>query len=325
MTRFIGRLSDDDLAREAVGVPGLTLADAIERGLIGHLQGHARAVRLAVMEGRALSPGTNSEAADPARLDEVRDENTGTGERLVDDEHETARGVGRALTDALGEDLVAVYLHGSAVLGGFRWERSDLDLLALSRTALSDEQFGRVVSALAPLHYPANGLEFTLMTAGEASQPEWPAPRFQLHLTTGGWRAMRNFVDGRLREGDRDLVLHLAVCREHGDAIVGPPPRSSLAAVPEEAIESAMRDEIDWAREHGPLEYLVLTSARAWLFFATRRIASKIDAGVWAAAHDAEPAVIEAALGRQRGAAAAIPTDAAERFAERVERLIRRP
>jgi Domain of unknown function (DUF4111) len=163
------------------------------------------------------------------------------------------------------------------------------------------------------------------MTAGEASQPELPAPRFQLHLTTGGWHAVRNVVDGRLREGDRDLILHLAVCREHGNAIVGPPAHSSLAAVPEEAIESAMRNEIGWAREHGPLEYLVLTSARAWLFVATHRIASKIDAGVWAAAQDAEPTVIEAALGRQRGAAAAIATDAAERFADRVERLIRRP
>jgi hypothetical protein len=324
MARFIGRLSDEDLRREAVGVDGLTLADEIERGLIGHLQGHARAIRLAVMEGRASSLGTNSEAADPARLDEVRDEKTRTDESLVDDAHETAREVGRALTDALGEDLVAVYLHGSAVLGGFRWERSDLDLLALSRTALSDQQFGRVVSALVPLPYPANGLEFTLMTAGEASQPELPAPRFQIHLTTGGWHAARKVVDGRLRDGDHDLVLHLAVCREHGEAIVGPPARSSLTALPEPALESAMRDEIGWARENGPPEYLVLTSARAWLFFATHRIASKIDAGAWAAARDAEPAVIEAALARQRGAAATIPTHAAERFAERVERLIRR-
>jgi hypothetical protein len=323
MARFIGSLSDEDLAREAVGVDGLTLADVIERGLIGHLQGHARAVRLAVIEGRASSPDTNSEAADPARLDDVRDENTGTDEKLVDDAHEAAREVGRALVDTLGEDLVAVYLHGSAVLGGFRWERSDLDLLALSRTALSDQQFERVVGALIPLCYPANGLEFTLMTAGEASQPELPAPRFQLHLTTGGWNAVRNVVDGRLREGDRDLVLHLAVCREHGHVIVGPPAHASLAALPEQAVESAMRDEIGWARENGPPEYLVLTSARAWLFFATHRIASKIDAGVWAAAHDAEPAVIEAALARQRGAPVAIPTDDAERFAERVERLIR--
>jgi hypothetical protein len=107
VARFIGRLSDEDLWREAVGVDGLTLADEIERGLIGHLRGHARAVRLAVMEGRASSPGANSEAADPARLDEVRGEKTGTDESLVDDAHETAREVGRALTDALSEDLVA--------------------------------------------------------------------------------------------------------------------------------------------------------------------------------------------------------------------------
>src|SRR5450759_189125 len=46
MARFIGSLSDEDLRREAVGVDGLTLADVIERGLIGHLRGHARAVRL---------------------------------------------------------------------------------------------------------------------------------------------------------------------------------------------------------------------------------------------------------------------------------------
>ena len=112
---------------------------------------------------------------------------------------------------------------------------------------------------------------------------------------------MRKVVDGRPREGDRDLILHLAVCREYDEAIVGPPARSLLGALPNEAVEAAMRDEIGWARQHGPPEYLVLTSARASLFFASHRIASKIEAGVWAAAHDAEPAVIEAALARQRG------------------------
>jgi hypothetical protein len=247
------------------------------------------------------------------------------GQSFVGDPHEAAGEVGRTLVDALGDDLVAVYLHGSAVLGGFRWESSDLDLLALSRDALSDQQFDLVLAALIALQYPAKGLEFTMMTAGEASQPELSAPRFQMHLTTGGSNAVRSVVDGRRRQGDRDLILHLAVCREHGDTIVGPPAQTALAVVPDDAIESAMRDEIGWAREHGPLEYLVLTSARAWLFHATHRIASKIDAGEWAAAHEAEPAVIEAALERQRGTAAQIRTDAADRFADRVELRMRTP
>ena len=60
VARFIERLSDEDLRREIVGCPGLTLADEIERGLIGHLKGHAGAVRLALIEGRASTPGTHS-------------------------------------------------------------------------------------------------------------------------------------------------------------------------------------------------------------------------------------------------------------------------
>lgn len=239
-----------------------------------------------------------------------------------DDAYEAARSVGRALTDALGEGLAAVYLHGSAVLGGFRWGRSDLDILALSHGELSDQQIRQVTHALAPLSYPANGLEFSLMTAGEASAPKFPAPRFQLHLTTDGRVHVGKLVDGRARAGDADLVLHLAVCRAHGVAVVGPPPRATLTAVPDEAIAAAMRDEIDWARAHAAPEYLVLTSARAWLFAETRRLASKVEAGEWAAERYAEPHVIEVALARQRGADETMARDAAERLAGHVERLI---
>lgn len=244
----------------------------------------------------------------------------------VEEAGEAGREVGRVLSEALGEDLLAVYLHGSAVLGGFRWDRSDLDILALSQGALSDAQFDRVVQGLAPLRYPANGLEFTLMTAQEASQPHLSAPRFQLHQTTKGRDRDGKAVDGRKRNGDPDLVLHLAVCRERGSTIVGPTPGVSLGVIPPEVIESAMRGEIRWARDDAPPEYLVLTSARAWLFTQTHRIVSKIEAGEWAAERYAEPAVIEASLARQRGTTAAtISKPAAERFAEYVMNMPGRP
>jgi hypothetical protein len=60
MARFIERLSNEDLRREIVGFPGLTLADEIERGLIGHLTVHARAVRLALIDGRAVTQGAHA-------------------------------------------------------------------------------------------------------------------------------------------------------------------------------------------------------------------------------------------------------------------------
>jgi streptomycin 3"-adenylyltransferase len=223
--------------------------------------------------------------------------------------------VGRPLEAALGADLVAVYLHGSGALGGFRWDRSDLDILVLSRDALSDAQFGGVTRALAGLDYPANGLELSVMTANEALHPSFPAPRFELHQTTDGLDRTGIVVDGRTRGGDPDLILHLAVCRARGVAIWGPPPSLSIASVPDEVVLTAMRGEVQWARELASLEYLVLTAARLWLFVETRRISSKVEAGEWAAPRYDDPDLIEAALARQRGADAEIPRDAAERFA----------
>jgi hypothetical protein len=233
-----------------------------------------------------------------------------------------ARAVSRALRNALGNDLHAVYLHGSAVLGGFRWDRSDLDILALSRGAVSNEQVRRVVDALARLSYPANGLEFTLMTAQESAAPPAAAPRFQLHITTPGSGHPGRVVDGRTGAGDPDLVLHLAVGRQRGVTVFGPPPSVTLAAIRSEAVLAAMRDEIGWARANASLEYFVLTCARAWLFAETRQIASKVEAGEWAAQRYPDPPVIAAALSRQRGADAVISRDAAERLATHVDRLV---
>ncbi len=254
---------------------------------------------------------------------EVHGKNEGLPRRepVAEDAFGAAQEVSRALTNALGEEPAAVYLHGSAVLGGFRWDRSDLDMLALSRASLSDGQLREAVRALDTLTYPSNGLELSLLTAREGSEPEFPALRFQLHKTTDGRDRAGKAIDDRASRGDPDLVLHLAVCRASGLTIPGPPPRSMLAAVPEPTMLSAMLDEIRWAREHAPLEYLVLTAARVWLFAKTHRISLKIEAGEWAARRYAEPAIIERALALQRGSEAEIERDAAVRLADEVERL----
>jgi hypothetical protein len=157
------------------------------------------------------------------------------------------------------------------------------------------------------------------MTAAEAVAPELPAPRFQVHVAIGGLTGQNRLMDGRSRAGDPDLVLHIAVCRVAAHAILGPPARELLGAIPDAAVRTAMRDEIGWGRANAPPEYLVLTAARAWVFAETGRIASKIEAGEWAAERDPEPAVVQTALARQRGAETVVPADAALRFADRVE------
>jgi streptomycin 3"-adenylyltransferase len=51
----------------------------------------------------------------------------------------------QALRDVLGADLVGVYLHGSAALGGLR-AQSDIDVLAVSARRMAHDEKERLVA-----------------------------------------------------------------------------------------------------------------------------------------------------------------------------------
>ncbi len=231
---------------------------------------------------------------------------------------DAARLTCEALDRALGDNLLAAYLHGSAVLGGYRSDCSDLDILAITNRRLADSDIDAAVAALGGGVYPAKGLELTLLTRAEAALPDTHAPKFQLHVATGRIDGAVRVVDGRRREGDRDLILHFAVCRAAGVALLGPSPDVTLAAVSAGDIRLAMIDEIEWAADAASPAYLVFTCARAWLFAATDRLASKIEAGEWAAERYSKPRLIESALTLQRGDEAEVDSPAALEFAEYV-------
>jgi streptomycin 3"-adenylyltransferase len=236
---------------------------------------------------------------------------------------DAALATSQALARALGDNLFAAYLHGSAVLGGYRSDRSDLDVLAITNGALADYDIEAVVAALGGEVYPTKGLEISLLTRSEAALPDAHTPRFQLHVATSGIDGAIRVVDGRQREGDRDLILHFAVCRAAGLTLLGPPPNETLASIPASDIRRAMLDEIDWAAAAAPPAYLVLTCARAWLFAVTDRIASKVDAGEWAAERYPATGLIKSALTLQRGGETEVDSLAALEFARYVGGVIR--
>ena len=87
----------------------------------------------------------------------------------------------------------------------------------------------------------------TVLTKAEAARPDARSPRFQLHLTTSGHAGMLRAVDGRDREGDRDLIVHFAVCRAAGVALIGPPAEGALASIADPVLRQAILDEVAWA------------------------------------------------------------------------------
>jgi hypothetical protein len=211
-------------------------------------------------------------------------------------------GVASALADVAGPRLVGVYLHGSAVLGGFDARRSDIDVLAVCEAPISAAQRSAAADALSErrLPCPAHGLEFSAVTRHAAAHPT-AAPAFEMHLTTAPGDA--KVIDGHEHDGDADLVLHFAVCRRAG-RLLGPgrPAAEVFAPVPDDLVLAQLAAELRWAARHASGEYAVLNACRAWRFAVDGALVSKLDGGSWAlgrvTGRDRE--LIKIALDRQR-------------------------
>jgi Aminoglycoside adenylyltransferase, C-terminal domain/Nucleotidyltransferase domain len=220
---------------------------------------------------------------------------------------------------ALGGNLTAAYLHGSAVLGGFDPAISDLDVLVVCGDPLSNAEVDAICRRIERLELPAKGLEMSVLTRSEALLPDLDRPHFQVHAVVGADGVVRR-VDGRAGVGDRDLILHLAVSRASGHALVGPQPDQILAALPEAVVRRAAIDEIEWARGAGSPVYLVLTAARARAFARTGRLVSKVEAGE----EEGDLPIVRAALIAQRGGSATVDSVEAGAYADKVEADLRR-
>jgi streptomycin 3"-adenylyltransferase len=220
---------------------------------------------------------------------------------------EAARKVAADLADVAGSVLVAVYLHGSAVLGGWVPDRSDVDVLIITADRTSetdaDSMARAIVSVQAegwPTAWPAPKLETSIVTASAASDPGPPWP-FLRHVVTGPMMAAR-VIRPDIGRGDRDLLMHYVACREAGYAAFGPPPREVIGPITRAAILTYLADELSWGLANAPERYAVLNACRALVYLTDGAFVSKIAGGEAAVQRGTgPPAVIARALAQQRG------------------------
>lgn len=213
-----------------------------------------------------------------------------------------AQDAASVLAALLGSRLVGVYLHGSAVLGGFDARRSDVDMLAVTDAPMTAAQQAATADALSDqnLPCPARGLELSVVTI-EVTQHPTAEPAFELHQTTTPGDA--KVVDGHQHGGDPDLVLYFAVCRVAG-RLLGPgrPAGEVFAPVSDDLARAQMLRELRWGAENSPDEYAVLNACRAWRFAVDGALLSKTGGGQWALGRvrGADRDLVELAIDRQR-------------------------
>lgn len=218
-----------------------------------------------------------------------------------------------ALRARLGDDLIGVCLFGSAAQGAYEPGLSDLDVQAVTRRTLPLETRHTIAADLshAALPCPAQGLEFVLYPAA-AVRPMTAAPAFDLNLNTGSHRAQHVGLDAALEE-PHWFVLDIALGRERGRALWGPPPAAMFGEVPRPVILDALVQSQRWhARHDADAPNRVLNAARTWRFLDTGEWGSKPGGVAWAAQQGRRFPVIAQAWSVRHGPGALDPADVME-------------
>lgn len=185
----------------------------------------------------------------------------------------------------LGDDLLGFYLHGSAVQGDHWPHTSDLDILGVVAQPLSDERRTRLAADLAhqARPTPAQGLEFILCLVDQAKAPTHEF-HFEFALSTGATWPTESETPGVAS----DVLINVALCREQGRALTGPPAEMLFGPVPRNALTRAVADEVRWHQLNldepssgSAGANAVLNAARAVFAAQTGRIVSKTEGGLW--------------------------------------------
>lgn len=194
-----------------------------------------------------------------------------------------AAGIKHVLDDA----LVGIYVHGSLALGCFNPQRSDVDVLVVTRRTIDERtqwQLAPVLlSSSTPRARPRTApypLEISFLTEAQLRPWRYPTP-YDVHFSES-WRAWVEAGEWKRGGEDHDLAAHIRVVRDAGIALLGPDPREVFPEVPDDDFEDSLLRDFDWSREQNRSLYSVLSGSRIWAALTEGGLHSKASGAEWA-------------------------------------------
>lgn len=184
----------------------------------------------------------------------------------------------------LGENLVGLYLYGSLVTGDFDPATSDIDLLAVTRSALTE----REIASLDKMH------------ADFARQHgDWDGRIEVAYLSVDALKTYRTHASEiavispgepfHTKEAGIDWLINWYVVREKGVVLFGPPQATFIDPITQEEYVRSVREyaaylqeRIDHVYTQPSQAYAILTACRALYTVKTGAIPSKRQAAEWA-------------------------------------------
>jgi streptomycin 3"-adenylyltransferase len=190
--------------------------------------------------------------------------------------------------EILQDNLVGIYLHGSAVMGCFNPAKSDLDLIVVVKNSMSDADKRAYMGMVVDLSSqgPAKGIEMSVVKQSVCKPFAYPTP-FELHFSIAHLDWYRNDPDdyvSKMKGEDKDLAAHFTIINHRGKCLYGASIKDTFADVPiHDYIDSIWNDIADAEKEiaDNPM-YLILNLARVLAYLKDGVVLSKKEGGVWA-------------------------------------------
>ena len=190
--------------------------------------------------------------------------------------------------EILKDNLTGIYLHGSAVMGCFNPEKSDLDLIVVVNEPLQDDVKRKFMNMVIEVNEagPAKGIEMSIVTKDVCKPFVYPTP-FELHFSEMhlGWYKddPQDYVR-KMKGTDKDLAAHFTIIGKRGKCLWGQPIEEVFALVPKADYMDSIWEDIADAREDilDNTMYITLNLARVLAYKNEGLILSKKEGGEWA-------------------------------------------
>ncbi|MBD5470400.1 MAG: DUF4111 domain-containing protein [Lachnospiraceae bacterium] len=204
----------------------------------------------------------------------------------------------------IGDNLVGIYLHGSAVMGCFHAQKSDIDLLIVVKDGISDETKRQYMDMVVVLNEqaPQKGIELSIVKAEVCNPFVYPTP-FELHFSiTHLDRYQKSPTDyiEKMKGADKDLAAHITVIYHRGKTLYGREIKTVFSEVDRADYLDSIWSDVENAVEEivkQPM-YFILNLCRVLAFKKENVILSKQEGGAWGLANIPEKyaSLIEGAM-----------------------------
>jgi len=189
--------------------------------------------------------------------------------------------------EILGENLVGIYLHGSAAMGCFNEKKSDVDLIVAVNTAIPKEIKRRYMDMVVKLneYAPKKGIELSVVRKDVCKPFIYPTP-FELHfsITHLEWYKTdpSDYIE-RLNGTDKDLAAHFTIIFHRGKCLYGKEIKDVFESTDKKFYFDSILSDVENAGEEIKTNptYMILNLCRVLAYKNDGLILSKKEGGNW--------------------------------------------